>query len=145
MSLSHLLYISYESYFLTEDDLQLIMASSLRNNQRLKLTGLLLHSRGSFMQLLEGEDENVLDMWLQLHDDPRHRDLRLLIHEPITERSFPDWAMSFRVVEPSQLPKQGFSTFLYDKDPSGRSSGAFDYLLSFRDALAAPDDPPAFE
>lgn len=144
MSLSHLLYFSYESYFLTEDDLQLILASSLKNNQRLQLTGLLLHCRGSFMQLLEGEDEKVMDMWLQLHHDPRHRDLRLLVHEPIIERSFPDWAMSFRVLDPSQLPKNGFSTFLFDKNSFGHSSGAFDYLLSFRDALTEPEDPPHF-
>jgi hypothetical protein len=135
MSLSHLLYLSYETYFLTSVDLERILASSVRNNTRLHLTGLLLYSRGSFMQLLEGEEEDVLNMWERLHRDPRHRDLRLLVYGPIAERSFSDWAMSFRVVEPRDAPEMGFSNFLFDTKNYRGGSAAFDYLLSFRDTL----------
>lgn len=136
MALSHLLYMSYESYFLTEKDLRAILEKAQANNQRYGITGILLYSQGSFMQVIEGEEKMILRLWGHLHRDPRHKDLRLLFHEKLETRNFPDWCMSFRIVKPEHLPPDGFCHFLQKDEARKTMKGeAINYLLSFKEAL----------
>ena len=39
-----------------------------------------------------------------LNHDPRHKDLLLLLSEPLAERQFPDWSMAY--IGPNQWAKQ---------------------------------------
>ena len=57
------------------------------------ITGLLIHSDGHFMQVIEGSDENVEDLLQRLKRDTRHKDIHIVTDRKITERMFPNWSM----------------------------------------------------
>jgi hypothetical protein len=56
-------------------------------NLRLNLTGLLLYKNGNFMQLLEGEQTVVLELYGKIRHDPRHTNVITLIDELPKSRS----------------------------------------------------------
>ncbi len=64
-------------------------------NVALHITGCLLHYDGSFMQVLEGPAENVLQVYSSIRADQRHHQLMELHRGEIAERAFADWSMQF--------------------------------------------------
>lgn len=72
-----------------------ILAKSRANNVRDQITGALLFNAGCFAQVLEGPLENVEAAFERIQQDDRHGDVSLLALDPITARSFPNWAMGF--------------------------------------------------
>ena len=78
-----------------EEQVSSILARSQRNNSRDQITGALLFNAGCFAQVLEGPLEHVETAFERIQQDERHGDVSLLALEPITERSFPNWAMGF--------------------------------------------------
>jgi hypothetical protein len=65
------------------------------NNQELRLSGLLLHHKGQFLQVLEGPEPALSDLYARIQQDPRHHHVRTLAYGPIEARSFADWRMAF--------------------------------------------------
>ena len=80
-----------------------ILQTARESNQRASVTGLLLFYDGHFMQLLEGEEQAVRDIFARIAADPRHRDIMVLFEEPIDERLFSDWTMGFRRLDGNEL------------------------------------------
>lgn len=119
-SLRQVVYTS--SAVVLPDDAMLrdILKVSSRNNERLGVTGLLLHVEGSFMQVLEG-DSLVLDGLIQrIARDRRHKSMSILTDVPIKERNFAAWAMALADLsdrDVAQVP--GMSDFL--RQPPRRS------------------------
>jgi hypothetical protein len=62
------------------------------------VTGLLLFSDGTFLQVLQSEPETVDALFHRIEVDRRHRDVRLLSRRPIDQRRFADWKMGFRLI-----------------------------------------------
>ena len=60
------------------------------------ITGCLLYHKGKFIQLLEGEEEEVISLFERIKKDHRHHDLELLETENISERLFSEWSMAFQ-------------------------------------------------
>ncbi len=83
-----IVYVSHAAIELHDTDLELLLATSRRNNARDGITGVLLHRDGNFMQCLEGEPEAVRRTFARIERDPRHAGVIVLLDEPITERSF---------------------------------------------------------
>ena len=95
MSLIRLVYAS-KSRLVDADrraELDSILASARRFNDQNGITGFLLATEKAFAQVLEGPRDKVADTYGRIVVDPRHTALRLLVEEPIAERSFRDWAM----------------------------------------------------
>jgi hypothetical protein len=86
-------YVSEIVEGVTDLDLQVILGTAQVNNRRLDLTGMLAQSDGHFAQVLEGRAEAVLSVLARIRRDPRHRDVRTLLQEPIEKRQFARWAM----------------------------------------------------
>jgi len=65
-------------------------AKSRTSNERVALTGMLLHcdSDGSFFQVLEGEPAALDPLFQKISLDKRHSHVTLIIREPIAKRSF---------------------------------------------------------
>lgn len=57
------------------------------------ITGLLIHSQGRFLQVLEGEPEALADLLQRLRRDPRHSDLHVLFDDDVEQRLFATWSM----------------------------------------------------
>jgi hypothetical protein len=72
-----------------------ILNSSRRNNAADDITGALLFSDTNFAQVLEGPRAAVDRLYKTLHYDPRHKDLILLLTEPLKARQFPQWSMAY--------------------------------------------------
>ena len=136
MALTQLIYVSTAAGEFGDEVLDAILAASRRRNAEEQLTGMLLYSRGTFMQVLEGEDE-VLDATLaRIKADPRHHGVFVLSREAIEQQEFLSWSMAFRrlsVADGARHP--GFAPFFaegFDAARLGIHPGiALDLLRQF--------------
>jgi hypothetical protein len=102
-SLIHLIYASTATEAFGNVQLTELLQQSRANNERLSLTGMLLHSDGNFFQVLEGEPARVDQLYQKIILDKRHGQFTVIIREPIARRSFPSWSMGFSSVSPEEL------------------------------------------
>ncbi|RYY02331.1 MAG: BLUF domain-containing protein [Gammaproteobacteria bacterium] len=94
-----MVYISSAVLGLSDREIGGIVKVAQRNNEELNITGILLYNGGSFMQLIEGEDEKVERLYERIKNDPRHTNVTLLLKEKITHKNFERWFMGFRDVQ----------------------------------------------
>ncbi len=74
-------------------DLSEIVAVSVRNNGRRRVTGALAHQAGTFVQVLEGDAETLTALMEAIEADPRHRNVRVLARWPVQAQLVLGWAM----------------------------------------------------
>lgn len=96
MALIHLIYVSAAAHEFSTAELDRLLAQAARNNSGDQLTGMLLYAGGSFMQVLEGEEDAVDRTFARISRDGRHGSIMVLEREPIEARAFPEWHMGFR-------------------------------------------------
>lgn len=90
--ISQYLYIS-TAPSLSREDVDDILASSQRNNSMIGVTGLLLYNGRNFLQLLEGEESELVSLMMKITHDPRHTGISMVDRRLVRERVCPDWAM----------------------------------------------------
>ncbi|MEM9309886.1 MAG: BLUF domain-containing protein [Pseudomonadota bacterium] len=90
--ISQYLYIS-TAPSLSREDVESILTTSERNNPARGVTGLLLYNGRNFLQLLEGEESELVSLMLRISHDPRHTGISMIDRKLVGERSCPDWAM----------------------------------------------------
>lgn len=78
-----------------------IINSSIINNYTVGVTGLLLVVKGYFIQVLEGETNELRSTYARISLDRRHQDLHIIAQGPAEERLFGDWNMCARTLKPS--------------------------------------------
>ena len=110
----HLAYTSTAVDQMDDDELDQILSEAHERNERRGVTGMLLYRDGTFLQVLEGDADDVLYVYDLIKGDDRHHGLINVLQEPIDERSFEDWKMSFRRVEDADLKAapEGYSRFM---------------------------------
>lgn len=59
------------------------------------ITGCLLYHNNHFLQLLEGEENQVLNLFQKISMDDRHHSVEILESEHTQNRVFDDWSMAF--------------------------------------------------
>lgn len=101
--LINLIYHSLAVDHITEQDIRDILEEARTFNLEHNITGLLLFHDGEFIQILEGDDEDVKDIYVKIKEDHRHRLVRLLETSPIPNRTFPDWQMAFKPLSDGDL------------------------------------------
>lgn len=90
--ISQYLYIS-TAPSLSRDEVGAILTSSQRNNQARNVTGLLLYNGRNFLQLLEGDESELVSLMVKISHDPRHTGISMIDRRMVRERACPDWAM----------------------------------------------------
>jgi hypothetical protein len=65
------------------------------NNKTKSITGLLLYIDGDFIQIIEGDDFEVNNLYSNIQFDKRHKNIICVSDEKITKRQFPEWSMGF--------------------------------------------------
>jgi hypothetical protein len=108
----HLVYISYASRPLREDDLLNILTESRLFNKKNKITGMLIYLQEKFIQVLEGEYQTVNTLYKNIQEDPRHRKVTTVLEGNTEHRIFKDWSMGFK-----KLDGQQFEEWSGYKDP----------------------------
>ncbi|NVK20210.1 MAG: BLUF domain-containing protein [Methylocystaceae bacterium] len=97
--LTRLAYSSVARADLKEDDLQRIIQTCRDFNAAEEITGVLVYTGESFIQILEGTDR-ILDVVLaKIIADDRHYDIEILIRSEITKRAFSKWSMGFLILQ----------------------------------------------
>jgi Sensors of blue-light using FAD len=117
-----------------EADFAAILRASRAHNAPRGITGLLCHSDGVFVQVLEGGREAVNALYNLIVADPRHRDVILLAYEEVQQRRFAGWSMgqvSLPRLNPALLLKYSESGKLDPYAMSGKQlSALFEELVS---------------
>lgn len=93
--LSNLLYISSGPEKLSNQELVQLLEQSRMNNQLNNITGVLCAGGGHFIQVLEGDERDLIKLYAKILDDPRHHDVALIGIAPISARMFKDWSMAY--------------------------------------------------
>jgi EAL domain-containing protein (putative c-di-GMP-specific phosphodiesterase class I) len=125
--LIHLVYSSAATHPFSRGELTELLTKARRNNEQQGLTGMLLHTEGSFFQVLEGPPEAVDALFDAIKRDKRHTKVTLIIREPIARRSFGDWTMGHAEITPEEADAiVGLNDFFhegrsYDQLEEGRA------------------------
>lgn len=88
-------YASAETKPFTPADLEELLLKARSKNESDGITGLLLYHQGSFLQILEGEEESIKATVARIENDDRHDNVRLIFRGEIEKRSFGEWRMGF--------------------------------------------------
>jgi len=96
--LHRLVYQSRATALLTEASLSELLAQSRAFNAANNITGVLLHSHGHVVQLLEGPAPAVHAVYARIACDVRHTGVATLADGPITHRLLAQWSMGFKAV-----------------------------------------------
>ncbi|HSM54043.1 MAG TPA: BLUF domain-containing protein [Erythrobacter sp.] len=87
------------------EDITSILDSCQRNNSERDVTGLLLYNGRNFLQLLEGDVEDLSWVMRKIEADPRHNGVSIIEDIAIAGRACPDWLMRhIRIVD--QVPER---------------------------------------
>ena len=70
-----------------------IIGSSEVHNRDDSITGVLLATKTHFLQVIEGEFEEINHLFLRIARDSRHEEVQLISFDCIESRLFGDWAM----------------------------------------------------
>ncbi len=106
--LVRLLYASRATQAPSATVVESILAQCRRKNPERGITGVLCYSDNIFLQVLEGDRDEVCETFNAIVRDERHEHVRLLKFEEIGERRFGGWTMgqvNIAKVNPSLLLK----------------------------------------
>lgn len=95
-NLHQIIYISTAELKLTEDALLELLSESQKRNAAKDITGLLLHSDGNIIQVIEGPEDAIKELYAKISIDSRHRGVTLMASKPIETRDFPYFKMGFK-------------------------------------------------
>ena len=92
--LKQVIYVS-EKTDTSSDSLTDIYDIAQKNNSESGISGCLLIGSNSYLQLLEGPDSAVENLYSKIKMDSRHKKVKKLFDQYIEEKSFSSWSMKF--------------------------------------------------
>ena len=124
---------------MSDKDLLYLLEQSRARNERHGITGMLLYKNGHFMQVLEGDEADVMQVFADIERDKRHKNVDVLRTEYIQHRNFPDWTMGFRNIDKLDLSTVPGFTRLLEHDFNSEffsedTVEAHAMLLAFKDS-----------
>ncbi|MCW5924734.1 MAG: BLUF domain-containing protein [Saprospiraceae bacterium] len=126
MPVFQLIYRSKANAYFNDDDLIVLLRQCRSKNIEKNVTGILLYGYGNFIQLLEGDDDVVRDLYAhRISLDQRHREPVILHQGYIPKRLFKDWSMAFQPLNAERV--RSLSGYL---DPAAQESETGKNLLS---------------
>jgi hypothetical protein len=93
--LIRLIYVSTAQDGVDLNEFKRILQQAQANNDRRDLTGMLAFNSKIFLQALEGDRDQVNDLYNRITRDPRHRAVTILSCKEIQERHWFNWSMGF--------------------------------------------------
>ena len=120
-----LTYYSKASLDLTSEDISNILKKSREYNSKNDITGCLLFHNDIFLQLLEGEEGAVKEIFAIIEKDTRHLIFNFLSEGNIETRTFKNWSMAYHEFNNAQVDQLHNLIFVDD-------------FLSFADLVENP-------
>lgn len=90
-----LIYISSATRWPKEEDLLALLTQARERNLRQNVTGMLLYHNATYLQVLEGDSDDVHQIFNSIKRDTRNNGLVKLAECNIKKRDFPGWSMGF--------------------------------------------------
>ncbi|MFN9719012.1 MAG: BLUF domain-containing protein [Planctomycetota bacterium] len=111
-----MIYTSAATKKFSQAELKELLQKARANNVANQITGMLLYEDGTFLQVLEGDDEVVQKTYERIANDPRHNKILLIARFEVEHRTFTDWEMGFFDASGGQLLElPGYTNFLNKK------------------------------
>ena len=98
-----LFYMSMSPDGFFEPELKELLQQARLKNSALGVTGMLVYCGWEFIQILEGEEDVVKELYQTIFNDPRHRSVEVFYQGAIQQRAFTGWSMAFQVIDESDL------------------------------------------
>lgn len=99
----HIIYLSQASKKFSVRELVTLLLEARGRNEQCHVTGALVYGAAQFLQVMEGEEEVVADLYQRIARDARHQNLLKLADKAIAQRLFADWSMAFDEVAADQF------------------------------------------
>jgi hypothetical protein len=93
MALLQIIYTSHATVRLDNEALQQLVARASRRNRSHSVTGMLYCAADAYLQVLEGDERDVIPIYANILVDDRHNDIRTVVIRPIEKRDFANWSM----------------------------------------------------
>jgi len=90
-----LIYVSTAITPKTQSELASLLVQFRKNNQKNNIAGMLLFKDPFFLQVLEGKESDVRQLYKKIEADPRHHRLEILYQGGQQQQEFSDWSMAF--------------------------------------------------
>ena len=91
-----IVYTSTSRKLMDSRALQQILRSARTNNAANLITGMLIYHDGCFLQVLEGEEDDVERCYKHILKDHRHTSVIRMSAETVISRVFSNWWMSYQ-------------------------------------------------
>lgn len=124
MSINQLVYISQAVRKMTLEDLNAIQQKSKGNNELIDVTGSLFYNGGWFLQVLEGPELVLKNLYNKIEKDERHKNARVLYNERAQFRTFPRWRMNMVNLDDRQADKYMELTEVIEAAKADRKIGS---------------------
>ncbi|WP_448698570.1 BLUF domain-containing protein [Mucilaginibacter sp. AW1-3] len=119
--MNYLIYVSSSSRVLDAEDLKQLLVNIKYQYTKSGITGMMLYSKGTFFQALEGEEEQLESAFEKLQFDEIQKGVIRLKSGREESRTFTDWSMGFKPMSEDVTRINGFVNplrydFLTDHD-----------------------------
>ncbi|MBT8263544.1 MAG: BLUF domain-containing protein [Bacteroidia bacterium] len=84
---------------ITEDELTDLFGITEKNNIGKNITGILLYESGKFLQVLEGEETVLKNLYEKIEADSRHNNIFVILNQKCKRRIFEKYASRFSIVK----------------------------------------------
>jgi hypothetical protein len=131
-----LIYASAAVRPFTPLELTSLLTKAQTRNSLHGVTGLLLYSSGSFLQVLEGAEDKVDLIFASIDRDPRHSNSKILLRSRVARPEFDQWSMGFENTSASIVSIPG--ALNYNQALASLTLGSSDakrYLRFFKEGL----------
>lgn len=92
----HLVYRSHAASDFQDGSISEILEVARKHNSQANLTGLLIYRRRAFVQLLEGDEKEVRELYeKKIRNDLRHERIHTMIESFSKNRIFEHWSMAY--------------------------------------------------
>lgn len=95
MKYFYLIYCSLPSSKMNEGEIEQLLAVARRENNLRNITGMLLCLPEMYIQLIEGSETHVRQLYSNILKDQRHYNVIKLKEGLIEKRFFPQWSMGY--------------------------------------------------
>ncbi|NKB57706.1 MAG: hypothetical protein GKS00_15370 [Alphaproteobacteria bacterium] len=95
VTVRQIVYLSSEAMVMGDAELHNLRDEALANNSHHGVTGLLLYVNRVFMQIIEGPNAAIGQLYDNIRHDPRNQDVIEMFDRDVGDRAFPNWSMGF--------------------------------------------------
>lgn len=127
-----LMYMSTANKDFSTNELESLLKNAKKSNENKNITGLLVVKGRTFLQCLEGEKSDVLNLFNKIKDDSRHRDVIELLEEETNTRYFSNWSMGFKNIKNlTNIKSEILRDFTLNDERSFSSNDVSEIFLEF--------------